>query len=166
MAVTVPSDTTLLVQVAESKLVPKTLTTPPRAARVGLIEVMFGGAISTVNVPVPITLPEAPFNVTVVELALGVASAVIVVVPLVPGEMVPGEVAVTPIGNPEIVTLTAPVKPPLGVTLIVSALLLFRMSVSGLGLPDNAKDGALTVNVLEAELEAPPEHGISVYALA
>jgi hypothetical protein len=156
----------LFVQVAESKLVPVTVTVPPRAAKVGLTEVMLGAAMMTVKVPVPAMLPEAPFKVTVVEPAIGVASALIVVVPLVPGEMVPGGEAVTPVGKPETVTATDPLKPPLGVTLMVSVLLLCRMSVSGLGLADSAKDGPVTVNVLEAPLEGPPEHGMSVYALA
>ena len=122
---------------------------------------MVGGVTSTVKVPVPIVPPEVPFKVTVVAPALAVAPAVIVVVPLVPGAD-----AVTPIGSPESTTLTAPVKPPLGVTLIVNALLLRRMSFSGLGVPDNAKDGPTTVNVIEAVLEGAGWHGALVHTLA
>ena len=107
------------------------------------------------TVVVWVKAPEVPVIVTVevpvvaVELALNV-SKLEDVVGLVP------KVAVTPAGRPEAERVTLPVKPPLGVTVIVELPLLPCVTVKLLGEADSEKFGPDTTGKftqLLAELE-------------
>ena len=95
-------------------------------------------------------LPEVPVTVTVAAPVVAVLAAVRVRV-LVPVVLVGLKLAVTPLGRPEADRLTDPVKPFLGVTVMVLVPLAPRLIVTLVADADSEKSGvaaAFTVRVI------------------
>lgn len=109
-----------------------------------------------------VKVPEAPVTVTVKPPVAAVLLAAMVSL-LVPVVLAGLKKAFTPLGNPEAVKLTLPVKPFWGVTVMVLAPLEPWVRLTLLGAAENAKSGTpFTVRVIVVELIALPEVPVMV----
>jgi hypothetical protein len=107
-------------------------------------------------VAVRVSPPPTPVTVTVAAPRVAALEAASVNTLLVPVAEAGLNVAVTPLGNPLAVKVTAPVKPPLRVIVIALVPLAPRLTVKLEGLADNVKLGAWGVALTWLEFALSP----------